>query len=77
MDRQTFKLLYEKVSLVRSRKVSLKAMVAISLSIFAHHLENWVVGFNFKRLGKIVNKCFHECLKAIIRCQKKFWNQWI
>lgn len=63
--------------MVRSRKVSLKEMVAISLLNFAHHFENWVVGFNFKRLGKTVNKCFHEYLKAMIRCQKKFWNQWI
>ena len=76
MDRQTFfklcKLFCEKGSLVRSKRLFPEEMVAMFLSILAHHIKNWVVGFNFKRFKRTVIKCFHECLKAMIRCQKEF-----
>ena len=71
MDRQTFtnyKLLCEKGGLVGSRKLSLEEMLAMFLNILAHHTKNLLIGFNFKRLGRTVSKCFHECLKAMIRC---------
>ncbi|ESR57636.1 hypothetical protein CICLE_v10023542mg, partial [Citrus x clementina] len=79
MDRQAFfklcKLLCEKGSLVRSKRVSPEEMVAMFLSILAHHVKNRVVGFNFKRSRRTVSKCFHECLRAMIRCQKEFWKK--
>ena len=49
-------------------------MVAMFLNILGHHHKNHVVGFNFLRSGRTVSKYFHECLRAMIRCQREFWK---
>ena len=64
-----------KGGLVGSRKLSPEEMFAMFLNILAHHTKNRVIGFNFKRSGRAVSKCFHECLKAMIRYQKEFWKK--
>ena len=78
MDRQAFNklchLLTTRGQLKRTRNMSVEEMVAIFLHVLAHHVKNRVVGFNFKRSGRTISKYFHECLKAVIRCQKEFWK---
>ncbi|KAM6587387.1 hypothetical protein CsatA_009992 [Cannabis sativa] len=78
MDRQTFQrlchILSTRENLRKTRNVSIEEMVAMFLYILAHHHKNRVVGFSFKRSGKTISKYFHECLKAMIRCQKKIWR---
>ena len=78
MDRQTFtklcNMLREEGGLVGSTNVSPEEMLAMFLYILAHHMKNWVIGFNFTRSGRTISKSFHECLKAMIRCQKNFWK---
>ena len=54
--------------------MSVEEMVAMFLIILAHHHKNRVIKFHFHRSGRTVSKYFHECLKAIIRCQKDFWK---
>ena len=44
------------------------------LNFLAHYVKNQVISFNFKRSGWTTSKCFHECLKEMIRCQKEFWK---
>lgn len=72
MDRQIFQklctILRKKEGLDGTRNVSSEEMLAMLLYILAHHLKTRVIGFNFKRSGRTVSKCFHECLKAITRC---------
>ncbi|KAF4395595.1 hypothetical protein F8388_008694, partial [Cannabis sativa] len=58
----------------KTRNVFVEEMVAMFLYILAHHHKNRVVGYSFKRLGKTASKYFHECLNAMIRCQKEFWK---
>ena len=76
--RQTFtnlcNILREEGGLIGNRNVSPDEMPVIFLYILAHHMKNRVIGFNFTRLGRAISKCFHECLKAMIRCQKNFWK---
>ncbi|KAI5336060.1 hypothetical protein L3X38_026194 [Prunus dulcis] len=78
MDRQSFhklcQILVTKGELRSTRNMSTEEMVAIFLNILAHHHKNRVIKFNFTRSGRTVSKYFHECLKAMIRCQKDFWK---
>ncbi|KAM6551213.1 hypothetical protein CsatB_001021 [Cannabis sativa] len=78
MNRETFQrlcsILSSRGNLRKTRNVFAEEMVAIFLYILAHHHKNRVVGYSFKRSGKTVNKYFHECLNAMIRCQKEFWK---
>ena len=79
IDRETFrrlcKLLCERGGLVSTKNVSTEEMLAMFLHILAHHVKNRVISFNFKRSGRTISKCFHECLKAMTRCQKEFWKR--
>nr|XP_011464621.1 PREDICTED: uncharacterized protein LOC105351565 [Fragaria vesca subsp. vesca] len=78
MDRESFhklcRILSTKGQLRGTRNVSIEEMVAMFLNTLAHHHKNRVIKFNFHRSGRTVSKYFHECLKAIIRCQKDFWK---
>lgn len=78
MDRVTFhklcQILITKGQLRGTRNMSVEEMVAMFLIILAHHHKNRVIKFHFHRSGRNVSKYFHECLKAIIRCQKDFWK---
>lgn len=78
MDRQSFhklcQILISKGQLRSSRNVSVVEMVAMFLNILAHHKKNRSISLYFTRSGRTVSKYFHECLKAMIRCQKDFWK---
>ncbi|BFG37808.1 hypothetical protein CerSpe_240820 [Prunus speciosa] len=78
MDRQSFhklcQILVTKGELRSTRNMSIEEMVAIFLNILAHHHKNRVIKFNFTRSGRTISKYFHECLNAMIRCQKDFWK---
>ncbi|KAM5549381.1 protein ALP1-like [Rosa sericea] len=78
MDRQSFhklcRILINKGQLRSTRNVSIEEMVAMFLNILAHHKKNRSIALYFTRSGRTVSKYFHECLKAMIRCQKDFWK---
>jgi hypothetical protein len=78
MDRQSFhklcQVLVIKGQLRPTKNVSIEEMVAMFLNILAHHKKNRSISFHFTRSGRTVSKYFHECLKAMIRCQKYFWK---
>lgn len=78
MDRQSFhklcQILVTRGQLRPTRNVSVEEMIAMFLHILAHHIKNRTIKYNFSRSGRTISKYFHECLKAIIPCQKEFWK---
>ena len=78
MDRQSFHklchILASKGQLRATKNVSIEEMLAMFLNILAHHKKNRSISLYFTRSGRTVSKYFHECLKAMIRCQKDFWK---
>ncbi|KAL5562801.1 hypothetical protein UlMin_032548 [Ulmus minor] len=78
MNREAFrklcKLLREKGWLVGTKNISLEKKLAMFLDVLVHHVKNRIISFNFKRFGRTTSKCFHECLKTTIQCQKEFWK---
>ncbi|XP_028964930.2 protein ALP1-like isoform X1 [Malus domestica] len=78
MDRRSFhrlcQVLVTRGHLRATRNVSIEEMVAFFLYILAHHLKNRTINHHFRRSGRTISKYFHECIKAMIRCQKDFWQ---
>ncbi|RXH73773.1 hypothetical protein DVH24_016595 [Malus domestica] len=77
-DRRSFhrlcQVLVTRGQLRATRNVSIEEMVALFLYILAHHLKNRTVNHHFRRSSRTISKYFHECIKAMIRCQNDFWQ---
>ncbi|KAL0458546.1 UNVERIFIED_CONTAM: hypothetical protein Slati_0481800 [Sesamum latifolium] len=55
-----------------TNNVTVSEQVVIFLSILAHHKKDWVVKYDFIRLGHAISKCFHKVLMAILQFNRTF-----